>query len=107
MLDLRHYSPPHRRELEELLRSDPWQEMFRSGLVEEVGARRIEPGRRRDFIGTVVEQLLAFNEQRISQRIAGGDRNADCLLAELSRWRDDLAGGDPKISFLGLNVTSE
>jgi pyruvate-formate lyase-activating enzyme len=107
MLDLRYYSPSHRYELEELLRSDPWQDAIGSGLVDEVRARRIEPGNRRDFIGTVVEQLLAFNEPRVRQRITGGQRDADRLLADLSRWPDDLAGRDPTISFLGLNVTSE
>jgi len=107
MCDLSHYAPAHQRELEELLRGDPWQEALRSGLIAEVRSRRIEPGKRRDFIGTVVEQLLAFNEQRVRGMIARGDCDVDRLLAELSRWPEDLAGKDPTISFLGLNVTPE
>ena len=107
MCDLSHYAPAHRSELEELLRAPDWQDAIRCGLVEEVQGGKIEPGDRRNFINTVTDPLLAFNERRVKGLIADGCRDEDRLLAELSRWPHDLEGKDPAISFLGLNVTAE
>ena len=106
-LDLTHYTPQHRRELESLLASPPWQETIRSGLIEQVKAEKIEPGKTRSFIDLVVNQLLGFNEQRARRLIDRGCRDRRRLLDELSRWPDGLAGRDPVLSFLGLNVTSQ
>ncbi|MCK4282713.1 MAG: radical SAM protein [Candidatus Brocadiae bacterium] len=106
MLDLTHYAPEHRLELERLLGSPEWQETIRSGLIEEVQAARIEPRNTRAFIDTVVDQLLAFNEAKVKALAEGGCEDKDRLLDELSKWPDRLKGKDPVISFLGLNVTA-
>lgn len=105
MLDLTAYMPDHRQELEVLLKTPPWQEVFHSGLIDEVVAERIQPGKTIDFIGTVVDQLLAFNEQKVKERIAGGCKEEDVLFREISRWPEDLKGKRPIQSFLGLNAT--
>ena len=106
MIDLTHYTPQHRGELEALLASQKWQEALNSGLVEEVQADKIKPGKPRPFIDTVVEQLLEFNRENVHNLIAQGHTDADELFDALSRWPDNLAGRDPKLSFLGLNLTS-
>ena len=70
MLDLTHYAPEHQLELHRLLESPAWQEVFRSGLVDEVKAGRIEPGHTRDFIDSVVGPLVAYNRKRVEAAIA-------------------------------------
>ena len=107
MYELTHYTEEHRLELERLLHSQAWTDTLNSGLVEEVKAQRIEPGKTRNFIDTVVEQLLAFNEQRVGSLVLQGCQDRDRLMCEVSRWPDRLAGKAPKLSFLGLNVTSK
>ena len=107
MIDLGHYAPAHRAELEKLLESAEWRKVLDSGLLEEVKAERIEPGERRDFIGTVADQLLEFNEKRVEELIAQGNEDEEGLLDELGRWPEGLDGKDLKISFLGFNVTAE
>ncbi|NQT19213.1 MAG: radical SAM protein [Planctomycetes bacterium] len=107
MIDLSHYTPEHRAELESLLDSAEWQAALSSGLVDEVKSERLEPGAARNFIDTVVDQLLEFNEQRTRRLIDGGCDDEDALLRELSKWPRDLAGRDPILSFLGLNVTAQ
>ena len=106
MIDLTHYTPQHREELQALLESSRWQETLKSGLVEEVRAEKITPGKARPFIGNVVNQLLEFNKERVRKRIAQGEVDEEVLFSELSRWPDNLEGKDPKISFLGLNLTA-
>jgi len=106
MLDLTPYMPDHRRELEGLLNAPKWQETVQSGLMDEVAFEKIPPGKTIDFISTVVDQLLAFNEQKVEKLIAGGQKDAEFLFHELSRWPEDLAGESPIQSFLGLNVTA-
>jgi len=107
MIDLGHYAPSHRAELEKLLTSPGWQETLDSGLIEEVKAERIEPGQTRDFIGTVVDELLEANGKRVEELIAQGNEDQDQLICELGKWPDRLDGKNPKISFLGLNVTAK
>jgi hypothetical protein len=107
MVDLSHYTPAHRAELERLLATPAWQEALASGLVEEVRAGRITPGKLRGFIDTVVDQLLAFNAPRVQRLIAAGCADDERLLDELARWPAWLDGRDPMISFLGLNLTAE
>ena len=105
-MDLGIYTPEHRLELEQLLNSPSWQKVLNAGLVEEVKSERIEPNPTRNFIGTVLDHLLDFNEKRVEQLIADGNRDEDYLLSELGKWPDSLAANkDPVISFLGLNVT--
>ncbi len=106
MLDLMHYTEEHRLELEKLLSSSQWQETIRSNLVEEAKAERIEPGKTRAFIDTIINQLLGFNEKRVGELISQGCGDRDYLSDELSRWPDNLEGKDPLISFLGLNLTA-
>ena len=103
---LETYTQEHRSELEELLASPEWQEAISSGLVDEVKAGRIEPGKTRPFIDVVVNELLAFNEERVKRVAAGGCRDEQALLAEFARWPQDLNGKAPVITFLGINVTS-
>jgi hypothetical protein len=105
--DLTGYTPQHRAELERLLGSRPWQEAIRSGLVDEAEAGRIEPGKTRNFIDTVVEQLLAFNERRARELIDRGCDDRQRLLDALSTWPSGLDGRDPVLSFVGLNVTTD
>ena len=103
---LTHYTRDHRQELDDLLHSPEWETVVRSGLVQVVKAERIEPGIPRNFVDTVVDQLVDFNEARVRELIAQGCRDADRLFSQLSEWPDRLAGNDPIISFLGLNVTA-
>jgi hypothetical protein len=104
MPDLSHYTPGHRAELERLLDTPAWQGALGSGLVEKVRAGKIPPGQPRNFIGTVVDQLLALNQQRVEGLIAGGLADEVRLLDELARWPLDLE--KPLLSFLGLNLTA-
>lgn len=106
MLDLSHYTPAHRAELEELLAAPAWQEVLRSGLVEEVRAEKLSPGKVRSFVDTVVAQLLQCNGARVKDLVASGCRDELSLLDELSRWPQD-PHWHPKLAFLGLNVTAE
>ena len=107
MLDLGHYTPRHRQELQCLLDSPRWQATLRSGLVEEVKAERLPPGSIRNFIDTVLGQLLGFNEEKAKAAVAGGCDDRDRLFRTLSRWPGALDGHDPLLSFLGLNVTAD
>jgi sulfatase maturation enzyme AslB (radical SAM superfamily) len=107
MLDLSHYTPGHKEELQLLLRSPRWQATLRSGLVEEVKAERLAPGAIRNFIDTVVNQLLRFNEEKAKAAIAQGSLDKDLLFHTLSRWPQALDGQDPVLSFLGLNLTAD
>lgn len=107
MPDLTHYTQEHRLELERLLDSPEWRRTVSSGLVEEVKADRIEPGTTRNFIETVVNQLLEFNQERVGTLIEGGCDDKDHLARALSTWPDGLEGRDPVLSFVGLNVTAE
>lgn len=103
IVNLRHYTPQHREELEKLLASHRWQTALNSGLVEEVQEERIEPGKPRPFIDTVVDQLREFNQKRVGNLIAQGHIDEEDLFAELSRWPLEIK--DPKISFFGMNLT--
>jgi hypothetical protein len=105
--DLSQYAPDHRLELEQLLASPDWVETLRSGLVEEVRKGRIEPGKTIDYVSTVVDQLLAVNEARVTALIADSVEDGVRLFRELSTWPADLGGKPPVQSFLGLNVTAE
>jgi len=107
MFKLADYTEAHRLELEKLLDSAQWQKAIGSGLVEEAKALRIEPGKRRDFVDTVVHQLLGFNEGRVEKLIRQGCADRDYLFRELSRWPEALHGREHRLSFLGLNVTSK
>ena len=106
-MELGIYTPEHRLELEQLLSSPAWQRIMGSDIIEEVKAERIEPNPTRNFIGTVVDQLFEFNEERVKKLIAEGNEDEDYLLSELGKWPDSLDNNDPIISFFGLNVTPE
>jgi MoaA/NifB/PqqE/SkfB family radical SAM enzyme len=105
MINLTHYTPPHRAELEQLLASPAWRKALNSGFVEAVRAEKLAPGKPRPFIDNVVNQLLAFNREKAQTLIAKGHTDEDELFAALSKWPHRLEGKDPKISFLGLNLT--
>ena len=107
MLDLSLYTAAHRAELEALLASPGWRETLDSGLLERVRAEKIAPGKTRDFIGTVADQLLELNEKRVEELIARGDDDEEVLLRELGQWPERLDGKKPVLSFLGLNVTAD
>ncbi|MFA6107507.1 MAG: radical SAM protein [Candidatus Latescibacterota bacterium] len=107
MVELGHYTPLHQTELRQLLASPAWQEVLASGLVEAARSERLEPGKTRDFIATVVEQLLELNETRVKELIVAGETDLRRLRHELGRWPAELAGRRPKVSFLGLNLTAE
>jgi len=106
MYDLSHYTPKHRLELEKLLDSQGWQKVINSGLVDEVKNERIEPGTTKDYIDTVVTQLLEFNEKKVKELIAQGNENKDYLFRELSKWPTGLEGKNPILSFVGFNITA-
>jgi len=106
MLNLTHYTKDHRLELEKLFNSQEWQRAISSGLIEEVRSEKIEPNEARNFIDTVVKQLLEFNEGRVRRLVDQGCRDEDYLFSELSQWPDSLEGRNPVISFLGVNVTA-
>lgn len=107
VMDLEVYTPEHRLELEGLINSSSWQRVINSGLVEEVRSDKIEPSKTRNFINTVLNQLLEFNEERVKNLAAEHDMDSDSVASELAKWPEDLNGGDPQISFLGFNVTPE
>ena len=104
-LDLSEYTPGHRAELEALLATPEWRQALGSGLVDEVRSNRTEPGTTVDYIATVVDQLVAFNEGDVRHQIAVGNRDRDQLLDCLGRWPDQLNQQNPTLSFLGLTVT--
>lgn len=106
VLDWSSYTGAHARELRALLDSPAWQQAIRSGLVDEVCAERLEPGRARDFVATVVTQLERFNGEQVRDLIAQGCSDRSRLISVLARWSGGLEGKDPLLSFLGLNVTS-
>lgn len=106
-MNLESYTPEHRRELKKLFNSPSWQRVIKSGLVEKVKAEKIEPNPTRNFINTVLEQLFKFNEERVKKLIANGNEDEEKLIAELGKWPEKLAGNEPVISFLGLNLTPE
>ncbi len=106
-IDLSHYSRDHREELESLIASDEWQDVLTSGLIEDVRLHRIQPAETRSFIDTVVDQLLEFNEGNVATLIAGGNSDKEELFSVLSTWPDNLHGKDPRLSFVGINLTAE
>ncbi|MFC1954848.1 radical SAM/SPASM domain-containing protein [Chloroflexota bacterium] len=106
MIDLNHYTSEHRIELENLLGSQKWQEVFSSGLVDEVKNERIEPGTTRDYIETAVSQLIRFNEAKVNELITQNYKDNDYLFNELSKWPANLDGENPILSFVGFNVTA-
>lgn len=106
MLDLTHYTQEHSSELERLLACPQWQATITSGLIEEVKEERLEPGATRDYIDTVLTQLLGFNEASVRDSVARGCTDKTDLFRQLSRWPSGLEGQDPTLSFVGLNVTS-
>ena len=77
MLELTHYTEAHQRELRQLFDSPEWRVVRRSGLVEKVRAERIEPAKMRDFISTVVDPLLAFNEEEVQRLIDQGSEDEE------------------------------
>jgi len=105
MVDLSLYTPDHRGELERLLDTPDWHQLIESGRVDEARAGRVAPGTTRDYIDTVVDQLLEFNESAVRQEIADGCTERADLLERLRRWPAGLEGRDPLLSFLGLTVT--
>jgi sulfatase maturation enzyme AslB (radical SAM superfamily) len=107
MVDLSGHEAAHRHELEQLLESAPWREATASGLVDQVRQHHLSPGKRPDFIQTVVAQLLARNEPRVRALIAAGNRDGLELADALGSWPAALGKDRPQLSFLGLNVTSE
>ena len=106
-MDLKVYTPEHGLELDRLINSPSWQRVINSGVVEEVRSGRIEPNKVRNFINTVMDQLLEFNEERVRRIAAESHMDHDQMVSELGKWPEDLNGGDPPISFLGLNVTPD
>jgi len=106
-MNLEAYTPEHRLELEKLINSPSWQQVLNSGLVDEVKSHRIEPNKVRNFIDTVLGQLLEFNEEKVKKLASERDMDEDEIITELSRWPEDLNGNDPVISFLGINLTPE
>lgn len=106
-MDLEVYTPEHRLELEQLINSPAWQQAINSGLVEEVKSDRIEPNKVRNFIDTVLSQLLEFNEERVKKLAAERDMDDDSIISELGKWPAGINGRDPVTSFIGLNLTPE
>ena len=106
-MDLAVYTEEHGAELDQLINSRSWQETIDSGLVEEVKSGRIEPNPVRNFINTVLDQLLEFNEERVKKLAAGNDMDEDSMIDELGKWPADLNGKDSLLSFLGVNLTPE
>jgi MoaA/NifB/PqqE/SkfB family radical SAM enzyme len=107
MFDLPQYTDEHRAELEALLQQSDWQEALGSGLVDQVRRTKLSPPPTRPFIDTVVDQLLSFNRPAVGEMIAAGCRDETALLDRLSVWPAELAGRQPRVSFLGLNVTTD
>ncbi|MDA0336463.1 MAG: radical SAM protein [bacterium] len=103
--DLAAYAGAHRARLVELLQTPAWRETLDSGLVDEVRRDRLEPGLTRDFIDTVVDQLLAFNEAHVRRLIEDGRDDREALITALGTWPPRLRGKEPLLSFLGLTLT--
>lgn len=104
-VDLSAYTALHRACLEGVLSTTAWQSTLDSGLVDEVCTTRLSPGSTRDFVDTVVDQLLAFNETDTRRLVEDGCSDAATLVAALGAWPNRLREGDPLLSFLGLTLT--
>lgn len=102
-----HYTPEHRSELQDLLDGQAWQEVLHGPLLAEVCVSRLVPPKLRGFIDPIVDQLVAFNSERVGDLVAHGVRDPDRLLDALGHWPPELAGNDPVVAFLGLNLTAE
>ncbi|MBD3184533.1 radical SAM protein [Candidatus Poribacteria bacterium] len=107
MINLNVYSQNHRKELEQLLESSEWQRVIKSGLVDEVKNEKLKPNKVRNFIDTVIQQLLKFNEERVKKLYSEHNLDDEEIFAELSKWPEDMDDSEPVISFLGLNLTPE
>ncbi|MBT3344251.1 MAG: radical SAM protein [Gemmatimonadetes bacterium] len=105
MLDLSNYHAHHRARLEALLAEPAWQTALASGLVEATRDERVAPGTTRDFIGTVVDQLVAFNGAAVQDQIADGCNDRLALADTLGTWPAHLNEQHPLLSFLGLTLT--
>lgn len=105
MVDLSLYHSEHRLRLEALLAQPAWQEILAGDLVGETRDRRVSPGTTRDFIPTVVDQLVAFNADAVRARIAAGCTDRLALADELGIWPPRLAEQHPLLTFLGLTLT--
>ena len=101
------YTLMHRRELEELLASEEWQKVIKTGLVDEVRDGRIEPKKVRNYVDTVVEQLVEFNEGKVKEVIRQGKTDEAYLLEVLSQWPDNLNGKNTRLSFFGINLSTK
>ena len=106
-LALDHYPSLHQAELRQLLASPAWQEAIADGTVATVAQTKRQPGHTRDFIGTVFDQLVALNEDRVRALAAAGTRDPMVLRRALGRWPQELGQLRPKTSFLGLNLTAD
>ena len=106
-LDLSHYTEEHRKELELQFAGHDWQNVLRTGLVEEARCDQLSPPSTRPFIDTVVDQLLGLNREEVSKRIAEGTRDRDELLTLLGTWPTEWRGPKPKLSFVGINLTAD
>ena len=104
-VDFSKFTPSHAQELESLVQEYAWQRVL--DFAEDVKRERLKPKENRNFIGTVIDQLLSFNEKRVKRMICEGVSDENVLLDEISRWPSGLNGKNSLISFLGINLTSD
>lgn len=102
-----YYTSDHKSELNDLLKSPAWQAVLDSGLVEEVAKEKLVPYPMRNFIDTVYDQLLEFNLKKTIALQKSGCNDRDQLLSQLSTWPHELEGKDTRLSFVGINLTSD
>lgn len=101
------YTHGHKAELEELLESEEWQEVINSSLIDEVKQGRLKPNPVRNYVDNVIEQLVEFNEEKVKGLIRQGNRDESELLNILSQWPENLDGKNTKLSFFGINLSTE
>ncbi len=106
--DSSNYFPEHRERLKRLMKGKSWLEILRSpGLIESVRRDTLNVTDFRNPEATVIDQLLSINGARVKDLIKSGGTDSELLLKTLSEWSEDWRGRHPRISFLGISLTSE
>lgn len=106
--DTANYSEVHREELKALIQGEEWKRILDSPeFIEDVKENTIEIARFRNPERTIIEGLLAVNEEHTQQLIQQGIRDRKVLFDALATYPENFAHRDPKFSFLGLSLTSD
>ncbi|MGQ9524282.1 MAG: radical SAM/SPASM domain-containing protein [Armatimonadota bacterium] len=101
----KHYLPERARILQQRFQSAAWQTVARGGMLRQAEAGMLHPPGDPSPDAVVVDFLCAVNEHAVRARIANGERDAQVLLEELSRWPSPYDARPCGFTFLGLCLT--